>query len=227
MRVYAQVVSATAGEYPACRRRRSGPSAPTARPCGTGPQEFDDTGYTLQLCQPALAGRTHRHRRGGRLSQPRRRGRRPRRAAGAVLPPGACSGGRAKRWACSTSAASPTSRCCAPTASMLGFDCGPGNCLMDAWCAQHTGQAFDAGALGPRPAARCRRCWRRLLAEPYFRQAAAQEHRPRPVQSGLAATPSAGLRRGGAGRRAGDPGRTDGAGLRRRRCCSTSPGCAG
>ena len=27
---------------------------------------------------------------------------------------------------------------------VLGFDCGPGNALMDAWCQQHTGQAFDA-----------------------------------------------------------------------------------
>jgi len=27
---------------------------------------------------------------------------------------------------------------------VLGFDCGPGNALMDAWCRQHTGQAFDA-----------------------------------------------------------------------------------
>jgi len=26
----------------------------------------------------------------------------------------------------------------------LGFDCGPGNALMDAWCQQHTGQPFDA-----------------------------------------------------------------------------------
>jgi anhydro-N-acetylmuramic acid kinase len=28
---------------------------------------------------------------------------------------------------------------------VLGFDCGPGNALMDAWCQQHTGQPFDAG----------------------------------------------------------------------------------
>ena len=28
--------------------------------------------------------------------------------------------------------------------SVLGFDCGPGNALMDAWCLQHTGQAYDA-----------------------------------------------------------------------------------
>lgn len=25
----------------------------------------------------------------------------------------------------------------------LGFDCGPGNALLDAWCEQHTGQAYD------------------------------------------------------------------------------------
>src|SRR6188474_563060 len=28
---------------------------------------------------------------------------------------------------------------------VLGFDCGPGNALMDAWCRRHTGQAYDAG----------------------------------------------------------------------------------
>ena len=27
--------------------------------------------------------------------------------------------------------------------SVLGFDCGPGNALMDLWCQQHTGQSFD------------------------------------------------------------------------------------
>ena len=29
--------------------------------------------------------------------------------------------------------------------SVLGFDCGPGNALIDAWCLQHTGQRFDNG----------------------------------------------------------------------------------
>ena len=28
--------------------------------------------------------------------------------------------------------------------SMLGFDCGPGNSLMDGWCAQNMGQPYDA-----------------------------------------------------------------------------------
>ena len=30
-----------------------------------------------------------------------------------------------------------------PAGPVLGFDCGPGNALMDAWCHQHTGQRFD------------------------------------------------------------------------------------
>ncbi len=30
-----------------------------------------------------------------------------------------------------------------PDASMLGFDCGPANALMDGWCERHTGAAFD------------------------------------------------------------------------------------
>ena len=28
---------------------------------------------------------------------------------------------------------------------VTGFDCGPGNILLDAWCEEHTGHAFDAG----------------------------------------------------------------------------------
>jgi anhydro-N-acetylmuramic acid kinase len=30
-----------------------------------------------------------------------------------------------------------------PSDAVLGFDCGPGNALIDAWCLQHTGQRFD------------------------------------------------------------------------------------
>ena len=30
-----------------------------------------------------------------------------------------------------------------PSSSTLGFDCGPGNALMDHWCQLHTGAAFD------------------------------------------------------------------------------------
>ncbi len=31
------------------------------------------------------------------------------------------------------------------TGDVLGFDCGPGNALMDAWCQKHTREAFDSG----------------------------------------------------------------------------------
>jgi anhydro-N-acetylmuramic acid kinase len=31
-----------------------------------------------------------------------------------------------------------------PNRPATGFDCGPGNLLMDAWCAQHKGKSFDA-----------------------------------------------------------------------------------
>ncbi|MDO4769592.1 MAG: anhydro-N-acetylmuramic acid kinase [Brachymonas sp.] len=32
-----------------------------------------------------------------------------------------------------------------PGQAVMGFDCGPGNVLLDLWCAQHTGQPYDAG----------------------------------------------------------------------------------
>ena len=32
-----------------------------------------------------------------------------------------------------------------PRGDVLGWDCGPGNALMDHWCATHTGAAFDRG----------------------------------------------------------------------------------
>ncbi|MDD2685352.1 MAG: anhydro-N-acetylmuramic acid kinase [Gallionella sp.] len=32
-----------------------------------------------------------------------------------------------------------------PGGTTTGFDCGTGNLLMDAWCARHTGRAFDEG----------------------------------------------------------------------------------
>ena len=51
-----------------------------------------------------------------------------------------------------------------------GFDCGPGNALMDYWCQRHTGQPFDRGgawaATGQLLPALLARC----LAEPYLQQ---------------------------------------------------------
>jgi anhydro-N-acetylmuramic acid kinase len=55
-----------------------------------------------------------------------------------------------------------------PGQSPLGFDCGPGNALLDMWCEWQTGHAFDAngewGASG-----RLREDWLMdALADPYF-----------------------------------------------------------
>lgn len=52
---------------------------------------------------------------------------------------------------------------------VLGFDTGPGNCLMDLWAGRHLGQPFDsrgawAGGADPIPALLAR-----MLEEPYFR----------------------------------------------------------
>ena len=32
-----------------------------------------------------------------------------------------------------------------PEGQVIGFDCGPGNMLLDAWCARHQGRPYDAG----------------------------------------------------------------------------------
>ena len=61
--------------------------------------------------------------------------------------------------------------------TVSGFDCGPGNALMDGWCQQHCGQPFDAdgawaasGQVDPALLAA-------MLAEPFF-------HRPPPKSTG-------------------------------------------
>ena len=51
---------------------------------------------------------------------------------------------------------------------VLGFDCGPGNALMDAWCLQHTGQAFDAAGAWAASGQVHEPLLQALLAEAYF-----------------------------------------------------------
>lgn len=52
--------------------------------------------------------------------------------------------------------------------SMTGFDCGPANALMDAWCEQHTGHAFDHGGAWAASGAVQPELLERFLAHPYF-----------------------------------------------------------
>jgi hypothetical protein len=89
--------------------------------------------------------------------------------------------------------------------AVRGFDTGPANALMDAWCQRHTGRTFDAdgayaasGAVDE-PAGR-------LAFGPVVRAAAAEEHRARTVPPGLG--------RGAHGRRR----------VRRRRCAGHPAG---
>lgn len=52
----------------------------------------------------------------------------------------------------------------------LGFDCGPANALMDHWCLQHTGQAYDADGAWAAQGRVHAPLLARLLAEPFIDQ---------------------------------------------------------
>jgi anhydro-N-acetylmuramic acid kinase len=55
---------------------------------------------------------------------------------------------------------------------VLGFDCGPGNALMDGWCQQHLGHPFDAEGAWAASGQVHSGLLTSLLTEPYFAQAA-------------------------------------------------------
>lgn len=85
-----------------------------------------------------------------------------------------------------------------------GFDCGPGNMLMDLWIRRHRGLAFDANGSWAATGHVIPALLQRMLAEPYFDRAppkstgrdlfnadwlsaiAAQDHAPEDVQATLA-----------------------------------------
>ena len=54
------------------------------------------------------------------------------------------------------------------TGPVRGFDCGPGNALMDAWCQQQTGQSFDADGAWAASGQLIPPLLASLLDEPYF-----------------------------------------------------------
>ena len=142
-RVYATQVQAllTQSELKPSDIRAIGAHGQTVR---HRPQEFDGTGYTLQLNQPALLAelcsidvvadfRSRDVAAGGQ---------------GAPLVPPfhrAFFQGQGKTTAVLNIGGFSNVSVLGPDAeTVLGFDCGPGNALMDAWCQQHTGQAYDA-----------------------------------------------------------------------------------
>lgn len=59
-----------------------------------------------------------------------------------------------------------------PQRATRGFDCGPGNMLLDAWAAQHLGQPFDAHGAWAAQGQILPALLARMLAHPYFAQPA-------------------------------------------------------
>jgi len=55
-----------------------------------------------------------------------------------------------------------------PDGSTSGFDCGPGNLLLDAWCQTHCGQPYDADGRWAASGQVLPALLEGLLAEPYF-----------------------------------------------------------
>jgi anhydro-N-acetylmuramic acid kinase len=57
-----------------------------------------------------------------------------------------------------------------PSAEVQGFDCGPGNALLDHWCQQHTGQPFDNNGAWARTGQVIEPLLDALLNEPFLQQ---------------------------------------------------------
>lgn len=106
------------------------------------PQEFDGTGYTLQLNNPSLlAERTGITVVADFRSRDVAAG-----GQGAPLVPAFHQGvfGRAGETVLVLNIGGISNlSVLGADGSVAGFDCGPGNALMDHWCQLHTGQAFD------------------------------------------------------------------------------------
>ncbi len=171
VRVYAQVVAnllATAGIADA-QVTAIGAHGQTVR---HQPQAFDGTGYTLQLNNPALLAeltgidviadfRSRDVAAGGQ---------------GAPLVPAfhqAVFGRAGETVATLNIGGIANLTVLGPKGAddVLGFDCGPGNALMDAWCQQHLGHAFDADGAWAASGRVHADLLAALLREPYFAQA--------------------------------------------------------
>ena len=140
-RAYAQVVQALLDRsgLPPSAIRAIGAHGQTVR---HRPQEFDGTGYTLQLGNPALlAERTGIAVVADLRSRDVAAG-----GQGAPLVPAFHQGvfGRPGETVLVLNIGGISNLSVLDAdGSVLGFDCGPGNALMDHWCQLHTGQPFD------------------------------------------------------------------------------------
>ena len=131
------------------------------------PGEFDGTGYTLQLNAPALlaelAGvdvvadfRSRDVAAGGQ---------------GAPLVPAfhQAQFGRTSETVAVLNIGGISNLTVVPhNGGAWGFDCGPGNALMDYWCAQHLGQAYDANGAWAASGQPQQVLLQAALQDPYF-----------------------------------------------------------
>lgn len=135
------------------------------------PQEFDGTGYTLQLNNPALLAelcgvdvvadfRSRDVAAGGQ-------------GAPLVPPFHQAFFGRPDRVLAVLNIGGISNITVLDPAApaLCGFDCGPGNALMDAWCLAHTGQAFDDAGRWAAQGTVHATLLDRLLNEPFFAKA--------------------------------------------------------
>ena len=174
-RAYAQVVQALLAQsgHDASAIRAIGAHGQTVR---HRPQEFDGTGYTLQLGNPALLAectgipvvadfRSRDVAAGGQ---------------GAPLVPAfhqGVFGRRGETVLVLNIGGISNLSVLGADGSVLGFDCGPGNALMDYWCQQHRGQPFDAGGAWAASGQVLPDLLAALLQEPYL-------HKPPPKSTG-------------------------------------------
>lgn len=133
------------------------------------PQMFDGTGYTLQLNNPALLAercgisvvadfRSRDVAAGGQ---------------GAPLVPAFHQSvfGRPGQTLLALNIGGISNISVLPAdGEVSGFDCGPGNALMDAWCQRHTGQAYDDNGAWAASGSVLPALLQRLLDEPFLQQ---------------------------------------------------------
>lgn len=178
-RAYAAVVSALLAQsgIPAAAIGAIGAHGQTVR---HRPGEFDGTGYTVQLLNGALlAERTGIDVICDLRSRDVAAG-----GQGAPLVPAAHRAlfGRADAAIAVLNVGGIANLTLLPArtsagAPVTGFDTGPGNALMDAWCERHIGQRFDPAGRWAAGGRVDSALLRRLLADPYF-------HRSPPKSTG-------------------------------------------
>ena len=163
MRVYADVASRLLQPAPG-KVTAIGAHGQTIR---HRPQEFDGTGYTTQLCNGALLAeltgvdvvcdfRSRDVAAGGQ---------------GAPLAPffhRAMFGKEDETIGVLNIGGISNLTVLNADGTQLGFDCGPGNGLMDAWAQQHQGKAFDEGGKWAASGSADRLLLQEMLTDPYF-----------------------------------------------------------